>query len=171
VPDLNRDIPQFPKAHWEVDIFWDRLEVELGYALEIGLDLNPDFQRGHVWTESQQREYVEYVLQGGEAGKSILFNCPRWPSRSENYVILDGLQRLTAVRRFLADDLAVFGHRRRDWTGPLRYYAAFRWRILSLPDRPSVLRYYLAMNGGGTPHSPAELDKVKKLLAAAEGGR
>lgn len=27
-----------------------------------GLVLNPDFQRGHVWTEEQQIKFVEYLF-------------------------------------------------------------------------------------------------------------
>ena len=27
-----------------------------------GLILNPDFQRGHIWTEEQQTAYIEYLL-------------------------------------------------------------------------------------------------------------
>ena len=30
---------------------------------EMGLQLNPDFQRGHVWTEEQQIAWIEYHLR------------------------------------------------------------------------------------------------------------
>lgn len=39
---------------------------------ECNLKLNPDFQRGCVWTEQQQVDYIEYVLRGGMSGKHFI---------------------------------------------------------------------------------------------------
>ena len=35
---------------------------------EYNLNMNPNFQRGHVWTEIQQSKYVEFNLKGGKSG-------------------------------------------------------------------------------------------------------
>ena len=70
------DIELFPRAHYEVDVDWHYLEAHLKNALEDGLNLNPEFQRAHVWTREQQVAYVEYILRGGEVGRNITFNCP-----------------------------------------------------------------------------------------------
>ena len=32
---------------------------------EDNLDLNPDFQRGHVWNYDQRVRYLEFIFQGG----------------------------------------------------------------------------------------------------------
>ena len=37
---------------------------------EEGLQLNPDFQRGHVWTEDQQVKFLEFILRGGKTGRT-----------------------------------------------------------------------------------------------------
>jgi len=107
------DIPQFPRAHYQVNVSWEYLEetVEWYLALELApLDLNPDFQRAHVWTEAQQRAYVEYVLRGGEVGRTLTFNCPGWMNDFRGpYVIVDGKQRLEAARKFVRGELKVFG--------------------------------------------------------------
>ena len=60
------------------------------------LDLDPDFQRGYVWTEAQQIAYVEYRLKGGGAGVNrILFNCVgHMGSYLGPFQIVDGKQRL-----------------------------------------------------------------------------
>lgn len=39
-------------------------------------ELNPDFQRGHVWTDSQRTAYAEAFIR--KATGRILFNCPGW---------------------------------------------------------------------------------------------
>lgn len=41
---------------------------------EYGLEMNPDFQRGHIWTEEQQSKYIEFILKGGKSGRDFYFN-------------------------------------------------------------------------------------------------
>src|SRR5690606_19894387 len=85
------DIPTFPRASWCVDVGWDYLERFLDGQLEIGLDLEPDFQRAHVWTREQQIAYVEYQLRGGEVAREITCNAKDWSSgQVHDYVIVDG---------------------------------------------------------------------------------
>lgn len=38
------------------------------------MQLNPDFQRGHVWIENQQIKYIEYILRGGKTARVIYLN-------------------------------------------------------------------------------------------------
>ena len=47
-----------------VDVYWNLLEDFLGKHRNYGLDLEPDFQRAHVWTEDQQVAFVELLLPG-----------------------------------------------------------------------------------------------------------
>ena len=61
------------------------------------LQLNPDFQRGHVWTEEQQVSYMEFLLRGGKTARVIYFNKPSWQScmpinKYDDFVCVDGLQ-------------------------------------------------------------------------------
>ena len=128
------------------------------------LDLNPDFQRGHVWTPQQQTEYVEYILAGGLSGREIYFNCKGWQGNYEGpFVIVDGKQRLHAAREFLANRVPVFGgHYYKDIDGYMDAY--FIFKVNDLPTRAQVLKWYLEMNTGGTPHTEEEINKVKKML-------
>lgn len=160
-------IPQFPRAHYEVDIPWCCLEEQLErWSKHYILTDDPDYQRAHVWTEDQQRAYVEYVLAGGEVARAITWNSPGWSAGDAKTIeLVDGKQRLAAVRRFLAGDLAAFGmHHSPDdvlgLAGP-----SFRFRVCSLV-REDVLRLYLNINAGGTPHTADELARVRALLDA-----
>ena len=68
------DIPQLltNKANYKVDVGFKYFSKTINqYIEEYGLILNPEFQRGHVWTEEQQEKYIEYVLKGGTSGKEI----------------------------------------------------------------------------------------------------
>jgi hypothetical protein len=169
------DIPQLPRAHYEIDIGWDYLEEHLkswedrGAKREFGgVDYSPDYQRAHVWTREQQIAYVEYILQGGEVGRNITWNCSTWNTTYTTPMeLVDGKQRLEAVRSFLRDGFPVFGHVYSSFTGRIRsVLVGFKFRVCQLQTREEVLNLYLNINAGGTPHTAAELDKVRKLLSA-----
>lgn len=166
------DIPRFPHSGFEVDVSFMDLETWLVGQLKQGLDLTPDFQRGHVWTTDQRSRYVEYLLRGGEGGKILSFNHPGWSGRNGDmykgpYQMLDGLQRLTSARMFMSNELPAFGRRLREYDNPAPLYSrvGLKWRIYELQTRREVLQYYLDMNAGGTPHSEKEIARVRKLLA------
>lgn len=163
-----QDIPQFPQCPYRCDVPWNYLEQYIASQEENGLDLDPDFQRAHVWTPEQQSKYVEYILSGGTSGKELYFNCKNWLKASRNlYVIVDGKQRLEAVREFMRGNVAAFGYRRHHFADePDILTARFSWNIASLNTRAEVLQWYLNFNSGGTLHTEAELARVRALLAA-----
>ena len=149
---------------------WLAAETE---AVEMGIDLNPDFQRGHVWTKDQQTSYIENVLRRivDESGLTIRFNCPTWRETRitgdlpEQIVCIDGLQRLTAIRKFIAGELSVFGLDFNEL--PIRVILRDLQLVIKMYDfqnRKDLLKFYLDINGGGTPHSQDELDRVRGLL-------
>ncbi len=152
---------------------WLALEAE---AVEHGVDINPDFQRGHIWTEAQQVAYIENVLRRivDESGLTIRFNCPTWRETKllgdlpEQVVCIDGLQRLTAIRRFINKELPVFGL---DYEVlPMRVILRDLQLVIKMydfQDRKDLLKFYLDINGGGTPHSKEELDRVRELMIKA----
>jgi len=167
VPSFQ-DIPQFPRARFEIDVEWRELErVLAGWRTMYIVDLEPDFQRGHVWTEEQQVKYVEYRLRGGETGDLILWASTDWEETPPHVDLLDGLQRLTAVRRFLRDEIPVFGHHRSAWTGTLRLYHNFRFRIVETAARAELLALYLTLNDGGSVHTSEELARVRAMINEA----
>lgn len=163
-----QDIKTFPLCPYRCDVSWDMLEFHIERDLESGfLDLNPDFQRAHVWTPKQQTAYVEYILQGGSSGKELYFNCPDYSKGGTEgpYVIVDGKQRLEAVRQFMRGEIPAFGHLRTEYSDrPDMMTARFSWNIAGLRTRSEVLEWYLNFNAGGTVHTEQELDKVRRLL-------
>ncbi|MQT58023.1 hypothetical protein GHO41_11785 [Pseudomonas sp. FSL R10-0399] len=64
--ELVKLVNPLTAARWQADYRWDNLEramVELGNDYQ-GLELCPDFQRGHVWQPEQQAHFVENCLRG-----------------------------------------------------------------------------------------------------------
>jgi hypothetical protein len=161
-----RDIPQFPRAGYQVNVSWSDLRDHIDHHEEPRLNLEPDYQRGHVWTKKQQIAYVEYGLMGGESSMTLTSNCPGWMRDFRGpYELVDGLQRVTAVLRFLDGDIPAFGGLYREYTDRLTITGpSFLWRVMSLPTRAEVLRLYLLINAGGVVHSEEEIERVRNLL-------
>ena len=165
-PLRYRDIPQIPRANHSTTVDWSELPRTLAKA-DPSLVLEPDYQRGHVWSEAQQTAFVEYGLMGGEAGMVITTNCPGWMADFRGpYELVDGLQRVTAVLRFLRGEIPAFGRKADQYTGRMPRGPCFQWRVMTLPDRASVLKQYLLLNAGGIAHSAAEIVRVRALLDA-----
>ncbi len=165
------DIPRFTRnPSYRCNVEWKYLEETLKRWTDrndkFPLDLNPDFQREHVWTPAQQTAYVEYALRGGRSGRDLYFNCVGWQGKYDgDFVIVDGKQRLHAVLEFLNNRVPVFnGLYFKDIEGRLPTTAEFVINVNDLPTRTEVLQWYLEMNTGGTPHTEAEINKVKELL-------
>lgn len=165
------DIPQFTKSgSYEVcfplQYFVRWLDEN---QRECGLQLDSDFQRGHVWTEQQQIAYVEFLLRGGTSGRVMYFNCPSWLGSGikdgyDDFVCVDGLQRITAILRFMNNEIPAFGTLYKDFEGRMSRDVNIFVNVNNLKTRKEVLQWYIEMNEGGTPHSSEEIDRVKALL-------
>lgn len=130
------------------------------------LDIDPDFQRAHVWTEAQQISYVEYILKNGLSGRELYFNCPGWQGDYRGpFVLVDGKQRLNAALRFLNSEIPAFGQLYRDYPDRIPNHCWFSVNINNLKTRREVLQWYLDLNTGGTPHTVEEIEKVMSFLA------
>lgn len=181
VPGLLRfaEVPRLsPAGSYEVTTHFGQLEKTIaGYTADYGLQLNPDFQRGHVWSEAQQVAYVEFLARGGRSARVLYFNCPSFAGgdvEDRPMVLMDGLQRLTALRRFGANEIAIFGQRYQEWSATDRRRFAIasefslRFNVNELQTRAAVLRWYLDANTGGVVHAGTEIERVRGLLAAEE---
>lgn len=178
---LTAIIQPLPSPKYEVDYQFSGVERMLEWLADgtgVHVELNPDYQRGHVWTPSQKVHFITNILRGivTQAGLTIQFNAPAWENKAtgdlpDQVQCIDGLQRLTAVREFLAGEYKVMGLSADDLEGTKydfkRTLYRFRVHVHTFQTRKTLLAYYLDINGGGTPHSQSELDRVAKLLEQA----
>lgn len=68
------------------------------------ITIQPDFQRNQVWTPTQKSRFIE----------SIILNFPLPPiylneTKEANYIVIDGLQRTTALNQFYKGIFALSG--------------------------------------------------------------
>ena len=170
-----KDIPQFTSwGNYQVTHYLKRLSSIIKYYKEdYGLILNPDFQRGHVWTKKQQSAYIEFFLKGGKTGNIIFFNDPNWQGeinkKYKDFVLVDGLQRITALLDFLDNKVKAFNCYYQEYKDEMigtRYPLQFN--INNLQSKVEVLQWYLDLNSGGVIHSEQEISRVRLLLLQEE---
>ena len=164
------DISKFiDSGSYSVDCPVNRIPQWVKEHQEMGLELNPDFQRGHVWTPKQETAYMEFLLKGGKSSNHLYFNQPGWMDDfSGEFVCVDGLQRITTICKFFNDEVPVFGgYFASEIEGLNKRLGSSCTMVIhvnNLSTRKDVLKWYLEMNSGGTPHSEEELDKVRNMI-------
>lgn len=153
-------------GQYQISVHFNYIETTiLDFEEKDGLQLNPDFQRGHVWTKEQQVSFIEFIINNPTKRQILYFNISDWGN--EDMVLVDGLQRLTALRLFLSDRLEVYGKKFTEFEDHKifngKYFIEFN--VNNLQTRKEVLKWYIEINKGGTPHTDEELDRVSSMLA------
>lgn len=139
-----------------------------------GMDLNPDFQRGHVWNRQTKIKFIEFILRGGVVAP-LRFNSPVFGGHphskdsdlSEDIVLVDGKQRLTAIQDFLSNSIPVFGNNylsNFEDRERLVRSVSITYQVNRLQTRKELLTWYLEMNEGQIAHAPEEIERVRNLM-------
>lgn len=143
-----------------------------------GWDLNPDYQRGHVWSTDRSEKFMGHFLEGGMVPPIYV---QRWDSSKNapphlkdgnwwDYAeVVDGQQRIRAILAWIEGSiLAELSDGRRI---AYKDFDEVERRFLPVLDvyffdisRPERLKFYLKLNRSGVFHTDAEIDKVRKLL-------
>lgn len=174
-----KDIKKFTKfGSWECDFTFKYFIEFIDEHIQKGYDnftMTPDFQRGNVWTEEQQIAYIEFLIKGGSTAKVIYLNVPDWGGVGSrgNYnegVCMDGLQRYTAIKRFMNNEIKVFGYYLDEYEDKdtMLWNSNMKINVNNLKSRAEVLQWYIDYNSGGTVHSEEEINRVRKLLEEEE---
>lgn len=69
------------------------------------MDLQPDFQRGEIWTIQKKRKLIDSILRGWKIPPIHVV-----PNKNNVDEVLDGQQRLAAIRDFFKDEICIDGH-------------------------------------------------------------
>lgn len=81
-----------------------QLESLVSRINEREIDLQPDFQRGEIWDSKRRQRLIDTILRGWYVPAiHIVIDS------SGGEVVLDGQQRLAAIRDFFADEIRVDG--------------------------------------------------------------
>lgn len=182
IQELIRNSP-FARSHYSVDIamssfhkglmmFIDADKHENGFEFDDIFCGVPDFQRDNdKWSESMQVKFVENLLMGckttlmlyevaGQGRQGDLCDC----------YILDGLQRITAIDRFVKGEISAFGEKYSKLNAE-RIISNVRCRlklnIYTFSSEKEAIEFYISMNENIT-HSSSDIDKAKRILSEVQ---
>lgn len=83
---------------WSTD--WTA-ETILSQLNRNNIDLDPTFQRRSAWTDKKQSLFIESLILGLPIPQLILAEAP---GKRGSFIVIDGKQRLLAIRRFGTND-------------------------------------------------------------------
>lgn len=82
----------------------------------------------------------------------------------DDFVCVDGLQRITAVLEFMSNEIKVFGSYYREFEDSMPSNAELFFNVNNLQTEKEVLQWYVDMNAGGTPHTNYEIERVRNMI-------
>jgi hypothetical protein len=142
------------------------LDSLLYRALKKEIRDNPDYQRGYVWTVEDKQRYVDSALRGVDLGKFVFVS---YPYPDNEYEVLDGKQRLSALVGYMAGEFTYNGLYYWELSHKDRY--AFEGQMVQFVDlngarisRRELLELFLQLNCAGVPQTEQHLDYVRDLL-------
>lgn len=145
------------------------------------INFDPEYQRGHVWTESQQKDFVGFILEGGRQPDVFVRELPIVDGlKPPFYEVVDGKQRMTAFYRWWTGRIP--GRLSEDWDHReiwIHELDATEIRFTRTRMNTSVqflvghtdaqiMRFYLRLNRGGTIHTDKEIARVRELYEKAK---
>lgn len=137
-----------------------------------GWDLDPDYQRGHVWEDENRKSYLGTFL-ATKVSPPVWVNALSEPSHyTVRDQVIDGKQRITSILMFVNGEIEAILP---DGT-PIWFKDLDEQDILSLPPvkvcyvylptRVKQLGFYLNLNKG-VAHSAEEINRIEALLEEA----
>ena len=124
----------------------------------------PRFQRENdKWSESMQIKFIENVLKGLRS-EILLFKVG--DNILDSYMILDGLQRTTAIHAFISSKIKAFGYTFKELCEAKIITFTSQDVIIKLYDfdtENEAIEFYIDMNENIT-HQLKDIEKARKFL-------
>lgn len=138
----------------------------LNMVYHSGVDMEVEYQREHVWTISDKLDLIDSIFNNIDIGKFV-FVQRDFSVDGALYEILDGKQRLTAIKEFYEDrykykgfyfsELSQFDKNKFENHG-------IAYGYLENPSKEAIFETFIKLNTCGKPMASKHIDKVKKLL-------
>lgn len=170
------EIAAIDRLEEDRDIFFNYMQRDMMSLLSMmsnkyGIDLDPEYQRGNVWSLEQKVNLVDSIFKNVDIGKFAVIkrpwgNNPSKPLTPKLYEMLDGKQRLTAIWEYYCGRFKYKG--KYFYELHPRDQSHFKHYTISYAEtepltKEQTYRYFLKLNTTGTPVDSEHIAKVRKL--------
>ena len=145
-----------------------RISSLLSHAYHLGFDIEPEYQRGLVWTLEDKVALIDSIFNSVDIGKFTFINPDYIMDKTE---VLDGKQRLTTILEYYEDRFKYKGYTFSDLSQKDQIHFesySIAWGESSNLTQEQKLRYFIKLNTTGKEMDKSHLDKVKNMLNELE---
>lgn len=153
----------------DLDFIPLNIENVIGKCLRVGVNFDPEYQRGYVWSMEDKIALLDSIFNNIEIGKVVLIKKHEYGSNDPAFEVLDGKQRLSTLIDFFLDGFEYKGFLYSELPRKLqRHFREFKLPIAetryadATPQK--VLEYFLRLNTGGKSMDKEHLDRVRNML-------
>lgn len=136
----------------------------------VGIDMNPPYQRGYVWSDSERTALLDSIFCGADIGKFTVrvLDMDEYQEKHLGYEIIDGKQRFLTILDFYLNRFQYKGFYFNELSSADR--RAFldhnvSWCELKNLTQKDTLRVFLLVNRGGRTVSDDVIHRAEKLLS------
>jgi len=179
--DLRKKITK--EEHSKIPVFTEEDNIRLNYyqtgmthfwsvLYYFGVNMNPDYQRDLVWELKDKVKLIDSIFHNVDIGKFVFRSLEYKESYEKNekgytYEIIDGKQRLTAIKEFYEDRFKYKGRTFSELN--LRDKAHFDTYSISCAEvkgatDQQIYKLFVRLNTGGKAVSEEQINKVKNLI-------
>lgn len=170
------------KENWEeVEIFREKNGERIHYmqqsvhslftnVYDFGVDLNPSYQREHVWSLEDKVSLIDSIMKNIDIGKFVFIHREFKESKEKGtglFEILDGKQRLTALCEFFEDRFTYKG-KTFSQLHPYDKNQIIDYNVsvaeLHIDSEEKRIEIFIKLNTAGRVMDKDHLEKVKKML-------
>lgn len=148
--------------------------IMLGYEYDDEY-IVPEYQRELVWNLEQKQELVKSIFYGNPIG-DFLFKQEfgkdergRRNTLNVMYSIIDGQQRVNAIREFFTNKFEVDGKffKEHKYWDVRKFLFDYQINVIGIQDisLEQEIEIYLKRNVGGTTHTKEEINKAKEFMS------
>lgn len=148
----------------------EMLEGQLHKIYDWGVDFSPEYQREYVWDLEDKVDLIDSIMKNLDIGKFV-YVFRGYGAENEFYEILDGKQRLTAIKEFYEDRFMYKGKYFSDLSR--RDQDTFLDRIVDVAEVEGVtlkqkMEYFIRLNTKGRVMDKEHLAMVEEKIKEME---
>jgi hypothetical protein len=163
---MMREMESMPRVSYQQRTIGDIIHMIQAH----GLDNDPPYQRGHVWTDDDRQRLIDSICVRADIGKIVLIELPITVGKP-CHEVLDGKQRLHTIQSFMESRFPYRGKVYAEW-GVLDQ-TKFENTSVSVGlvhghvSEAQRIAYFLHVNRTGRSMDPEHLRRVEAMLPTA----